>query len=281
MDSGGTNHHVMQCKQRGTHRLVVVELGASKNEENRFGACRSRHEEDGLSVAKISISLSARAQRFRADDTPLTHGHGKALAMDPRLSLFQHDEWIIQCLNRRRRGCVPRRGTKEDTAWVLRSLVASAGFKKGNLAVDLALSYSWLVVLMITVCVDACPRKNTRASKEVSICSSMALNIRCGRIVVSSWDREHDRNMGRQGGDGGIHPLRRPKSDTGHGGYERMKRRKGVDGILILTPSNGESNPATQHAVNSSSDSQLTSSLKLWRQKPAYLVVGLLARFSI
>jgi hypothetical protein len=37
-----------------------------------------------------------------------------------------------------------------------------AELKKGNLAVDLALSYSysWLVVLIITVCVDACLRKN-------------------------------------------------------------------------------------------------------------------------
>jgi hypothetical protein len=57
-------------------------------------------------------------------------------------------------------------GTKEDAARVLRSLVGSArsSRKVGDLAVDLALSH---VVLMITVCVDACPRRNEWGGCEV------------------------------------------------------------------------------------------------------------------
>jgi hypothetical protein len=108
-------------------RDIPQEPGASKKEGNRSGACWSRDEEDGLLIAaKVSISLSARTQRFKADDALFVHGHGKALAKDPRLTLFQHDEWIIQCLNHRRRGRVPRRGTKEDAARVLRTLVGNA-----------------------------------------------------------------------------------------------------------------------------------------------------------
>jgi hypothetical protein len=121
------------------------------------------------------------------------------------------------------------------------------GVQKGNLAVNLALSYSWLVVLMMTVCVDACPRKNewgsteapavgsARAPKEVPSVdpSRVALNVVCGRIVVLSWGRERDGNIGRRREDGGRIPLRTPKSDVGRGGDERMKRRRGLDGIRI------------------------------------------------
>jgi hypothetical protein len=47
------------------------------------------------------------------------------------------------------------------------------------------------------------------------------------------------------GGD----PVWRPESNTGCGGNERMKRRRGDSTRFVsMTPSNDESNPATQHA---------------------------------
>ncbi|KAJ7776717.1 hypothetical protein B0H14DRAFT_3164424 [Mycena olivaceomarginata] len=113
-------------REQGDGHKHTIGARGNQKEENRFGTCWSRDEEDGLSIAKASISLSAGAQRFKADDAPFVHGHGKALAKDPRLTLFQHDERIIQCLNHRRRGPVPRRGTKEDAARELRSLVGNA-----------------------------------------------------------------------------------------------------------------------------------------------------------
>ncbi|KAJ7820940.1 hypothetical protein B0H14DRAFT_2599586 [Mycena olivaceomarginata] len=66
--------------------------------------------------------------------------------------------------------------------------------------------------------------------------------------------RERDGNMGRRRRDGVIRPPRRPKSDTGRGGDERTKEGRRVDEIRILTPGNGESNPATQHAGGGGAD---------------------------
>jgi hypothetical protein len=46
----------------------------------------------------------------------------------------------------------------------------------------------------------------------------------------------------------GQRPPWRPESDTVLGGDERMKRRGDSTGFASTKPSNGESNPATQHA---------------------------------
>jgi hypothetical protein len=50
MDSGGTNHHVIQCSLRGAHRLVIV-VGANEGDE---GASARR--------AGVLKRLSARAE---------------------------------------------------------------------------------------------------------------------------------------------------------------------------------------------------------------------------
>ncbi|KAJ7362995.1 hypothetical protein DFH08DRAFT_841839 [Mycena albidolilacea] len=87
--------------------------------------------------------------------------------------------------------------------------------KKGNPAVNLALSYSWLVVLMITVCVDACPRKNewgsteapavgsARAAKEVPSCGSYGAECHmwsdCGIVFGSRARRAYGEATGRRG----------------------------------------------------------------------------------
>jgi hypothetical protein len=65
------------------------------------------------------------------------------------------------------------------------------------------------VVLMTTVCVHACPRRNEwggcevdgspRRRERAGVEGGTQLEIVCGRIVVSSRGRERDGNMGRRG----------------------------------------------------------------------------------
>ncbi|KAF8207659.1 hypothetical protein K438DRAFT_1813986 [Mycena galopus ATCC 62051] len=135
----------------------------------------------------ITISLSARAQRLRADSMYESPSAGTRAA--------------------------DGRGTKADAAQVLRSLVG-AEVKKGDLAIDLALS-------MITVCVDACPRRNeydgeaarlreasaggsARASKEVPIsgCRLYGAECRtwsdhCAIVLGSRARREYGETRGK------------------------------------------------------------------------------------
>ncbi|KAJ7887821.1 hypothetical protein B0H14DRAFT_3127437 [Mycena olivaceomarginata] len=229
MDSGGTNHRVIQCSPRGVHSPAIV-VGANEGDEGASARTRrtgvlkrssARAEEDehvihtspgypktrkadfALLGVEIRKTSNARAE-IQSRRRTLAHGRGKALAMDPRLTRFQHDE----CLKHDRRGRVHKR-TYGKAARLTEALAVGSA----------------------------------RASKEVPICRS--------RIV----GRERDGNMGRRRRDGGIRPPRRPKSDADRGGDERMKRRRGAStGFVSMTPSKGESNPATQHAGGGGAD---------------------------
>ncbi|KAJ7936940.1 hypothetical protein B0H13DRAFT_2430929 [Mycena leptocephala] len=90
---------------------------------------------------------------------------------------------------------------------------------------------------------------SARTSKEVPSCRS---------YVVGSWYRPGVTSATGIWGDEeetGGDPVWRPESDTGRGGDERMKRRRGDStGFVSMTPSNDESNPATQHAGGAGTD---------------------------
>jgi hypothetical protein len=152
----------------------TIRARGPKDEESGFRACRSRDEEDGPSIVKVSIPLSARAQRFRADDAPLAHGRGKALAMDPRLTLFQHDE----CLKHDRRGRVfatERMG--RPRGWRKPSPSGAHGRRRGYPCVD-----------------------------------RIRLDVVCSRIVVSSWVASATGIWGGDGETGGYGHRGNPRA---------------------------------------------------------------------
>jgi hypothetical protein len=78
------------CRRRS------IETGSTKDEEDGVGTRLSRVEEDRRSTAmvKVSKSLSAGAQRVRANDTPHVRAReGRRAGMDPSRPC-QHDNCL-------------------------------------------------------------------------------------------------------------------------------------------------------------------------------------------
>ncbi|KAJ7824844.1 hypothetical protein B0H13DRAFT_1918898 [Mycena leptocephala] len=95
------------------------------------------------------------------------------------------------------------------------------------------------------------PRRGTKEETARVEVLSIGLDVVWGSgsdcaIVLGSRAR---REQGEARGDEGRRLLWKPKSATGCGGDERMKRkREDSTGFASTKPSNGESNPATKHA---------------------------------
>jgi hypothetical protein len=144
------------------------------------------------------------------------------LAMDPRLTLFRHDEWIIPCLKHDRRG---RMSAKE--LWEGRE-------------------------------VDGSLRRRERTGIEgvdVPICRSHGARCHMWSDCGIVRGRERNGNMGRRGGDGGYAHRRDPRAMPVVAATRGWREGGGLDrGFVSMTPSNGKSNPATQHAGGGRAD---------------------------